>query len=901
MRPLQLTMSAFGPYAGEVSLDLERLGKQGLYLITGDTGAGKTTIFDAITYALYGEASGGVREADMFRSQYADAATPTYVEMRFEYRNKEYTVRRSPEYERPKLRGTGVTKTPADASLTGPGGMVVTKTKEVTAAVTELLGLDRSQFTQIAMIAQGDFLKLLLAKTDERSRIFREIFDTGLYQKLQERLKSEVSQLRVQREELITRKDAYLREIPELPQGLSDGEIVGFLKKKVLEDETELKKLNTEIQNSDSTLAVLHQKIGKAESQQRLQQELKNAEAWIAGNQETLVSLGMKYEEVQKKEPVRQQLAVQIAAETEKLVRYEDLKKLLGELHEACQEIKTQQIKRTENREYVQDLEERLKKAKEELETLKEIPEQQLRLMEQQQQLKARDKELDLFEQRYNEYVFRLKNLKEAQLLYQKVSIQYEKQKTEADHLRKLFLDAQAGILAETLKEGEVCPVCGSRQHPYPAQRIDGAPDKEQVEKAQRLVEKALKIVQERSAEAAEISGKVQTLKVSIEEQCNIEKAQEWLQRETETQKLAKDAWNEKNQQISRQMERRSRIEGAIPKAEKMIGDAQKRLAETDVKLAQLETRRQALNEQEQRLRRELEYTSYEEAEHHVQNLKKEQMRLQRDFEQAQKMYQQCEKQTAEKKAVVESLTKQLEESEKLDPEPLREQQKNLQWKRSEWLNRKEALNLQMNTYSRVEASLKKLMTSMEEVDTKWQWMYSLSSTANGTLTGKERIMLETYVQMAFFDRILRRANLRLMTMSGGQYELIRRESAESRRGQSGLEMDVIDHYNGTSRSVKTLSGGESFKASLSLALGLSDEIQSSAGGIKLDTMFIDEGFGSLDEESLEQAMKALQSLSQGNRLVGIISHVAELKQRIDRQVVVKKERSGGSRAEILI
>ena len=190
---------------------------------------------------------------------------------------------------------------------------------------------------------------------------------------------------------------------------------------------------------------------------------------------------------------------------------------------------------------------------------------------------------------------------------------------------------------------------------------------------------------------------------------------------------------------------------------------------------------------------------------------------------------------------------------------------------------------------------------NLSELEKKYTWLKALSDTANGSVTGKERITLETYVQMTFFDRIIERANTRFFIMSGGQYELKRREEADSLRALSGLELSVIDYYNNTERSVKTLSGGESFKASLSLALGLSDEIQSSAGGIQLDTLFVDEGFGSLDEESLQQAMKALTGLTESNRLVGIISHVAELKERIDSQIVVTKERSGGSRARIVV
>ena len=202
------------------------------------------------------------------------------------------------------------------------------------------------------------------------------------------------------------------------------------------------------------------------------------------------------------------------------------------------------------------------------------------------------------------------------------------------------------------------------------------------------------------------------------------------------------------------------------------------------------------------------------------------------------------------------------------------------------------------------ETALCNIQTRSEEVvqlEQRMTWMRALSNTANGNLTGKEKVMLETYVQMTYFDRILTRANTRFMVMSGGQYELKRRMEAENNRSQSGLELNVIDHYNGTERSVKTLSGGESFQASLSLALGLSDEIQSSAGGIRLDTMFVDEGFGSLEEESLQQAIRALADLSDGNRLVGIISHVSDMKDKIDKQIIVRKERSGGRRVEIRV
>lgn len=246
------------------------------------------------------------------------------------------------------------------------------------------------------------------------------------------------------------------------------------------------------------------------------------------------------------------------------------------------------------------------------------------------------------------------------------------------------------------------------------------------------------------------------------------------------------------------------------------------------------------------------------------------------------------------------ALTAQLKDAEEIDVDTEKKRQTELTTEKADLTKAITVISSRLDRNGEALKNIRKGSGRLTEVETKWTWVKALSNTANGNIGGKEKIMLETYVQMTYFDRILARANTRFMIMSGGQYELKRRIEAENNRSQSGLELDVIDHYNGTERSVKTLSGGESFKASLSLALGLSDEIQSSAGGIRLDTMFVDEGFGSLDDESLQQAMRALYGLTEGNRLVGIISHVSELKEKIDKQIVVTKEKSGGSRAEIV-
>ena len=274
---------------------------------------------------------------------------------------------------------------------------------------------------------------------------------------------------------------------------------------------------------------------------------------------------------------------------------------------------------------------------------------------------------------------------------------------------------------------------------------------------------------------------------------------------------------------------------------------------------------------------------------------------LQKALEQAQKAYQMGKATADTLRGQIQGYQEQLRQAEPIDLELERAKRKTLSVEIARLSEGLTELAARIRCNQTALEHLKEQSGDLEETEKKWTWVRALSNTANGNISGEEKIMLETYVQMTYFDRIIARANTRFMVMSGGQYELKRRIEAENNRSQSGLELDVIDHYNGTERSVNSLSGGETFKASLSLALGLSDEIQSSAGGIRLDTMFVDEGFGSLDEESLQQAMRALSSLTEGNRLVGIISHVAELKEKIDKQIFVTKDRSGGSRAEIRV
>ncbi|MDE7310413.1 MAG: AAA family ATPase [Eubacterium sp.] len=1417
MKPVRLLLSAFGPYAGETEIDFEQFGAQGLYLITGDTGAGKTTIFDAISFALYGEASGEVRRAEMFRSKYAKEDVPTYVKLTFDYRGKRYTVRRNPEYMRPKGRGTGYTLQRAEAELTYPetdGRAPVTKAKEVTKAVTELIGLDRRQFAQIAMIAQGDFQKLLLAGTEERIGIFRQIFKTGMYKNLQEQLKAAEGDKRRAYEELKRSINQYMESIlcgddtpaAERMQKLSEGKFDGriaegldVLEQMCIEEQAAVaaldektEKLEAQIQKEDQLIGNIHkikeqreklaanelalkeqqpelalakERLQKAQQEaqecaplalkikeqqdhlllfdslqaekdaqqadtqtmekenglreelgarrQQLDQQLQaytqklqglsaageekeRLERQKADTVRSLNSIRQQREEllaeVQKEQKTTEQIAVetkqaaQIAEQVQELLeqirRLEGEDNLLLQAQELKQKLEEQQgvlsreqeeqqaaAKETAQIKKAQEelarrkarMEQAADRRSEELEQLKNAGERKVQAGErakeaafnlqmfqeqansiavleqeaerqknayvqmlaqfeqQQKQLErwkdeweqAKDADALLFklEQQNKELseqkkvhaelsrqlelsAKRQEELLAAQEAYRKAAQEKEQAAARYREMEQCFLDAQAGILARGLKEGEHCPVCGSEHHPLLARVPDTVPKREELERekeqldllhtkterlsvqaghlAERLAEqrqsaeelaevlfgnnketqkewqdqllekqrqlkaaeKELKAavkaaqqqkirkeeldglladneaelkkqnqsLQQKSQEAAAVNGKLEEKgrqfaqsisQLALPEQLtgNTAQIQAYLQqlldqyeeqlrqaqadkkRLDELEKQAEGAEAEKqrlNQQAADMQEQLAAISGQekalqkqvsldLLKAAKILEDAQaalqlpqkqalpesldqclrrmqeskqaslqyieaikaniskrallesqkqekeqrlasrqeqllelekelevvknrreekkkqlrqtlgqlqqdaaekalteqaeKALAEaageleqlvnqisdTEKKLARkqlLETQIPELQKQLRLLADQIQQTEVllerkkaqiqaraEKIENFLQQLGTEQKEqaqaqikaltirkktLEETLDKAQQQYTGCQTKTERLLAAIETIKSQLNdagEAADMQEAAVLERKEQLLQEKARLRVRRDEKNHAYSVNRDIYRKVKEKQADIASVEETYIWVHALSETANGSLNGKPKIELETYVQMAYFDRILRRANLRLMTMSSGQYELKREEDSGSLKGKVGLELCVIDHYNATQRSVKTLSGGETFEASLALALGLSDEIQSYAGGIQMDSMFVDEGFGSLDEEALSQAMKALVRLTEGNRLVGVISHVSELKEQIERKIIVTKcrEKDGGVNSRIAI
>ena len=908
MKPLKLTMSAFGPYAGEVKVDFAQLGERGLYLITGDTGAGKTTIFDGITFALYGEASGNNRESDMFRSKYAKEETPTFVELEFQYRNEVYRVRRNPEYLRPAKKGKGLTTEKADAQLEYPDGKIITKSKEVTKAVVELIGLDRGQFTQIAMIAQGDFLKLLFAKTEDRSKIFREIFHTKEYQILQERLKTMSGTLRIEYEQLTKSIQQYKTEIHSDDERKDNTveETLQFLACLIEDEKKTILECDHNLECLEEQIAGIQKAIGKAENQKRAEQELvrinEELAVWISRMPE--IEEVLKAEE--KRQPEREKLALDIAGSEEKLSLYEEADHILEQKTKAEAQTSALKKEREDLKEKKEDGTGKLQKIKELLVQYQDLDARCVRLEQEEQKVKEEKAKVCNFQKVLVEYRELAKRLKNAQEDYQKGNAESIRIRKIFEQMEQNFLDGQAGILAEHLEEGAPCPVCGATHHPNPAKIQESTCTEEELKRIKEKNQKLSDQVFLLSEKAGKTKGQLEEKKKQLEETCKElfgeipQSISSSLEERVQCLHIQENTINEQRKRANQAIQQKKILEDQNEKGESYLKKWDEMLEEKERRYHEMERECAILTERYEKAISVLAYTSKKDALQALEKKKDQKNALDLAYRSAEEQYRTTKETIQSKTAKIQTLQEQLDGFQDSKYAELLEQQQSCMQKKREILLKKEKTVTDYQMNKRVENAIQGQFEKLQNVEEQWKMVKALSNTANGNVSGKEKIMLETYIQMSHFNRIIARANTRFMMMSGGQYELKRRETAENLRSQSGLELDVIDHYNGSIRSVRTLSGGESFQASLALALGLSDEIQSEAGGIQLDAMFIDEGFGSLDEETLDQAVKALLNLADGNRLVGIISHVAELKERIEKQIIVTKQKSDGSTVKLI-
>lgn len=920
MRPLKLTISGFGPYAGTQELDFSQLGTSGLYLITGDTGAGKTTIFDAITYALFGEASGDSRDASMLRSKYASPDTPTYVELAFDYGGKNYTVKRNPEYSRAKARGTGSTKQAAAAELIYPDGHPITKLKEVNAAIRDIIGLTREQFSQISMISQGDFRKLLQAGTEERQKIFRDIFGTKFYDLLQSSLKDKALEVGRQKDKaslsirqyvqgITCNEDSvYFHDVKKAAEGqLPMTEFREVLEAILEEDTRAAEKLDGELVTVETDLDTVKKQLTEANSRQETERLLAQRRQEEPVLQVQLEKAEAARNAAKDTEPRQKELRDQLAKWALQLDDYDTLEKHKTALKETRESLATAEQDQKTARQNQNALEKEIEKLKAEQESLSNAEAKQT-------QLSVQKKEAIESKGKFTALLTDINNLNEEQEKLTTLQAAFQTALDTSNRLLRAyndkntaFLREQAGIMASTLTEGAPCPVCGSIHHPSLATLSENAPTEADVKAAKAEYEKADKEARSASDTSNTQNGIVSNKKDGVLSDIaallpgvSLEDAPAAAQEKANELHVEIENFEKELAGIEKSIRLKEQLGELIPSKENAHQEAEKARTKAGTQIEVLNNKITVLENQYDELSGKLPFPDKKTAMEQRDGDQRKLDQLEKAQEMADKEYLAKKEALSKVQAAIELLNAQLADQPRLDTDALSSQKDSLTQQQESTRKAQEAVNYRITANTKAKENIASKAAELADLEQRYIWMKALSDTANGDITGKQKIKLETYIQGAFFDQILMRANIRLQKMSGGQYDLKRRTVADNLRSQAGLELDIVDHINASERSVNTLSGGESFLASLALALGLSDEVQMSTG-IRLDTLFVDEGFGSLDPEALNKAYNTLASLTEGNRLVGIISHVAELKERIDKQIVVTKNRDGGSTAEIVV
>ncbi|ETI67085.1 AAA family ATPase [Neobacillus vireti] len=1042
MKPLKLTMQAFGPYAGSESIDFSELGNRTMFVISGKTGAGKTTIFDAISYAIYGKASGEDRGGPDLRSQFAADGLLTEVSLDFALRNKVYSITRSPQQLKKKDKGEGYTQLGAKAELyswdaNGEKKLIASKISDVEEKIKEIMLIDANQFRQILMIPQGEFRKLLTSDSKDKEVILQRLFHTQLYKMVEEKLKLEATELKRSVEDQVQARNEAIRRI----QAVTNKELHDYLEAGSVNDTIIMPLLVAEISGMGELLEQLDSQLkAKVYEQDRLKEQLIKAEA-------ILKQLQTKEELKEKKVQLESQK--DLFAEKEKQVQRAQKAALLAKQEELCHRLKREsdqletnvkslhvkieslnglakqheaqlrdELEREGERQaalaeanrlvnmkddvysYAALVKETalkgafLKTAKEKLQALErsveqndqmvksllqqksEIEKGQLTYLENERQVEKLQAELDRLE-KYEKVHGRLQtaeqNLKVISGRYENTAARFMDAKALVEEIERKWLHGQASLLASRLHDGEACPVCGSEHHPTPALQHDGSmPNEEELKAAKEQLNKwekekaadeaklyqgqsAVRTQQEAVAEMlieirtyradftetdlTYVKSEVVTAKNSlIQLQTNLAKQISQLgqvkidleKRESEKaalqsviQQLAAEVtdltvqYTEKKTNLTRMMNVIPENLRSEAEYEKALTTAKKRHEQL---VKQLEAAQQHLQAVKEKLSNET-ARLVDAEKHHASKL--EELDTEREIfknklaEQGFETYglyaaskrtegeiRSLEADIRSYREELRSVSDRLEELTELladvktpDVEGLKLELGSLSSKIEVLTQQRTDLFVKRRDNEEIYTRVENLNEQMKVLEERYKLIGHLYEIAKGQ--NNFRITFERYVLAAFLDDILREANVRLRKMTSGRFQLLRKTDRAKGNAQSGLELLVFDQYTGQERHVKTLSGGESFKASLSLALGLADVVQNYAGGVSLETMFIDEGFGTLDPESLDQAIEALMDIQSSGRLVGIISHVPELKERIDVRLEVIADQTG-SRTEFM-
>lgn len=888
MKPNILTMSAFGPFASKVSIDFSVFCGKGLYLISGDTGSGKTTIFDAICYALYNEASGVLREHRNFKSHYAKQDVECFVDFQFSHRNKEYRIYRRPEQE--VLLDGKIKKIKSIVNLYLED-RVIHNQQEVAKYIKELLGFDAKQFRQVSMLAQGEFLKLLHASTLERQQIFRDLFKTELYKELENRIK--------------LKRDRSLNDLNQIKVLMQENLRYFTSEQEVVDYESFLCEQQDSVSEQQKDLESY---LSKREKISLLEKDLVVAQQQYEQNHVLYQNLNELKIELEKEQEKYKNYTQQFENYQHKLQQNDSKKELLFHLKNNLEisRQKTIYINRLHKQENcVESLTTDLNEARAQQQGIEQEIERIICYIDQnsdlQQQIQSVQQELDNSKQ----MIIKLKRLdldviafkkKQNQLLLQQDNLN-SKQK-ELEHERKVlfemeqcYRDNASTFLAMSLQINQPCPVCGSLEHPNLATKkqrdIDFADFKKLQEKLQKL---EIEFTKNKNDELESIY-QLKVMKSALQLQAKqlsfdgddlnrMDLKLEQMEQIVKQKELSLKGLFESLDVQQQNHDRKKHLESLVKELSNRILNLVEQQHQANLELTKIKTeaRRYLEVEDEQSIITQISI-------------------LQDDIETDQNVFEHAKKQLHNSQHSIDSLNQQIEFlSNQLKNFDIQEKSVLEEKFKQVETELKELDEIIFASRSRIELSqqvIKKLnlhLVQFNKINKEYHQLLKLSNLCSGNLLGKERISLETYVQSNYFEEIIAYSNIELLKLTQNQYSF-KRSMASKGNSKLGLDLEIIDHYNDTIRPIQTLSGGESFKASLALALGFASSVQKRSGGIIVESLFIDEGFGSLDQQSLQDAILTLEQLSE-YYLVGIISHVEELKTRIDKQILVKKKKT---------
>ncbi len=940
MRPVKLSISAFGSYSEPTEIDFSRFNDHGLYLVTGDTGAGKTAIFDAITFALYGRSCTEGRSVDMLRSQYAPESEKTYVIMDFLFGGERYHIERSPEYDYENVNPNGTVRRvhhAEEARLFGPRGLISNGPKQTGRAIRELLRYDADQFSQIAMIAQGKFLELLTADTLRRNEIFRQLFHTDPYLTIQEtlrrdekRLTSRIAELKhdaglamasvqCEAESLLSEKT---KAMIALKDEVRPYEAVLLVHDILLNDQNELKEKEQAIAETEEKQNQLNQKIARGEQILQLFEVYKKAEARLPElgelNNQAYASF---YELTDKLEVSRiRRLKETLAGIERSLPKFHEYNRLRDLSVQSKEESERLAEEARGMEEAITEARLAIEQEQAEADSLKGTD---VTLVKAEEHVREIRRGIVIYQraaERYDDYREAVKNYDDTVEQLKQENARYHRLSEEYHAMLGAYLAGQAGILAEQLFDGRPCPVCGSTEHPDPAVKSIGTPDenrlhdaeenmnaaRESAEKEARRAHAAKERIGLTRQEAEAAFREAEVTSLSEDAMNSIRRREELLSKARDTAEAEIAGYRTRAQRLKdlnmklpmRQME----YDELIQKQTDLMhrSEAMKGKSEYELRSAE-QMRKDFPFDREATARKQYKAISTD-----LENYEMDYRERKKKAEQAQQNYS---KAVAGRDEIVKAIEEtgvyggiKGEQNLVVELQTARADRDRASEELKSMRSRTETLRVRIGLNEQASRRLDECGKVLSDAIDRRVWVAKLADTADSGVVNQGKFTLEEYVQTAYFDRIIDRANQRLHFLSDGQYALIRSRASDLQRHEA-LELNVSDRYTGKERSVRSLSGGESFLASLALALGLSDEVQCQAG-IEIDTMFVDEGFGTLDQETIRIAIRVLERLSGNHRLIGIISHVEELRKQIPNQIIVTKQLNedgtpSGSRVEI--